>query len=152
MTDRIQIRYGALGDVKTLSSFNIAMAEETEAKKLDPEIAEKGVENLINQPGKGFYLVAEYGQSIAGSLMITKEWSDWRNGFFWWIQSVYVLPEFRRKGIFRNLYRKVKSLADEKQDVCGIRLYVDKNNKTAIKTYETMGMEKTDYFLFETEF
>ncbi len=152
MTDTIQIRYGTLRDVKTLSSFNIAMAQETEDKKLDPEVAEKGVENLLNQPGKGFYLIAESGMQIAGSLMITKEWSDWRNGFFWWIQSVYVLPEFRRKGIFKRLYQKIRSLADEEQNVCGLRLYVDRDNSPAIKTYKAMDMQKTDYLLFETEF
>lgn len=152
MENNIHIRYGELKDVKILTHFNIAMAEETEAKKLDPEVAEKGVKNLLIQPEKGFYLTAVYGTKIAGSLMITKEWSDWRDGFFWWIQSVYVLPEFRKKGVFKSLYEKVNSLAANQPDVCGIRLYVDKNNGTAIRTYEALGMEKTNYLLFETEF
>ncbi len=152
MVDNLQIRYGELKDSQTLGDFNCVMAEETEAKKLNTEIVRKGVQNLIKQQEKGFYLIAEYKDSIVGSLMITKEWSDWRNGFFWWIQSVYVLPEFRRKGIFRSLYRKVKSLAENQKDVCGLRLYVDKHNKPALQTYTALGMKKTDYLLFEMEF
>jgi len=152
MTERIHIRYGELRDVHILRDFNIAMAKETESKKLDPEIADKGVKNLINHPERGFYLMAECGTKIAGSLMITREWSDWRNGFFWWIQSVYVLPEFRRIGIFKSLYQKVQTLAKKEKDVCGLRLYVDRDNKPAIQTYLALGMQETDYLLFETEF
>ena len=152
MSNNLHIRYGELRDVKILSSFGIALAEETEDKTLNPAVLSKGIENHISDRDKGFYLIAEHGDRIAGSLMITLEWSDWRNGFFWWIQSVYILPEFRRKGIFRDLYEKVKSLAEKQNNVCGLRLYVYKDNEPAMCTYKAMGMQKTDYLLFETEF
>lgn len=152
MNDRVHIRYGELRDVKTLCRFGISLAEETEDKELNPEVLRKGIENHIGDRNKGFYLVAEYGDRIAGSLMITLEWSDWRNGFFWWIQSVYILPEFRRQGIFRNLYNEVTSLAEQQHKVCGLRLYVHKDNESAMLTYKAMGMQKTDYLLFEREF
>lgn len=152
MTNKTTIRLGQLKDCKTLSRFNITMAEETENKKLNPDTVYKGVENLINQPEKGFYVIVETSKKVIGSLMITAEWSDWRNGLFWWIQSVYILPEFRRTGIFTGLYQFVKDKAQKKNNVHGIRLYVDKDNKTARKTYNAMNMEKTDYRIYEEEF
>ncbi|MEJ2627877.1 MAG: GNAT family N-acetyltransferase [bacterium] len=152
MSDKIHIRYGELKDVETLCSFGIALAKETENKTLNPELVNKGVQNHITNRDTGFYLVAECEDRIAGTLMITLEWSDWRNGFFWWIQSVYIHPEFRRKGIFRKLYNKVKSLAKEQKNVCGLRLYVDQDNQPALQTYKAMGMQKTNYHLYEMEF
>jgi ribosomal protein S18 acetylase RimI-like enzyme len=152
MSDNIHIRYGDLKDVEILCSFGIALAEETENKQLKSEVVSKGIRNHITDRDKGFYLVAECEDKTAGALMITLEWSDWRNGFFWWIQSVYVLPEFRRQGIFRKLYDKVKSLAEQEADVCGIRLYVDKDNQPALQTYKAMGMQETNYLLYELEF
>ena len=97
------------------------------------------------------YLVAEQGDEIVGSLMVTTEWSDWRNGFFWWVQSVYVRPEFRRQGVYRALYTEVRIHAKAQPDVCGIRLYVENENEGAQKTYEALGMKKTGYRLYEEE-
>jgi ribosomal protein S18 acetylase RimI-like enzyme len=94
-------------------------------------------------------LVAEEDNIIQASLMVTTEWSDWRNGLFWWIQSVYVQPEFRRMGLYSKLYQKVKSLADDESNVCGFRLYVEHENVTAQNTYHALGMEETDYKMFE---
>ena len=125
------------------------MALETEGIEVSKDKITNGVVNLMNSPGLGFYLVAECDGKITGSLMITTEWSDWRNGLFWWIQSVYVLPEYRRMGIYRAMYEHVKQLAQEKPDICGFRLYVERNNKIAQTTYENLGMEETYYLLFE---
>ena len=125
------------------------MAWETEHKRLDPPTLEKGVRALLQGKQTGFYMVATSGDSVVGSLMITTEWSDWRNGQFWWIQSVYVLPEYRRQGIYRNLYESVQALAHEESDVLGFRLYVEQENETAKRTYENLGMKKTVYELYE---
>jgi GNAT superfamily N-acetyltransferase len=100
----------------------------------------------------GYYVVAEKDGQVVGGLMITREWSDWRNGLFLWVQSLYVLPKYRRQGIYRKLYNYVKEMATEEEvPVRGIRLYVDKDNKTAQQVYETMGMEETNYMMFEEE-
>ncbi len=125
------------------------MAKETENISLDEKTVKNGVEFLLSNPGFGFYLIAESNGTAAGSLMITKEWSDWRNGFFYWIQSVYVIPEFRRQGVYRALYDEIKSIAKQDNTCKGYRLYVEKNNKAAIRTYENLGMEETYYKLFE---
>ena len=104
----------------------------------------------MNQTGYGFYLVAESDDGeIAGGLMVTFEWSDWRNGCFWWIQSVYVMPAFRRQGIYRDLYGYVRKMAEERGGVCGFRVYVEKDNVSAKETYRKLGMEECDYRMFE---
>ena len=149
MKDRISIRKAAADDAEPIAEFNIAMAMETEQKKLERDRIEPGVKALFDHPEYGFYLVAESGDEIIGSLMVTKEWSDWRNGLFWWIQSVYVIPEFRRKGVYRAMYEKVKQLADQAENVCGFRLYVEKENTIAQQTYLSLGMEETHYKMFE---
>jgi ribosomal protein S18 acetylase RimI-like enzyme len=147
------VRKGAAGDIESIASFNILMAEETENLRLDPGVILAGVNGMIENPERGFYLVVENSENtdpeIVGSLMITTEWSDWRNGTFWWIQSVYVLPEFRRRGLYRLLYEQVRELARGSHDVCGFRLYVEKDNTTAQATYRNLGMEETDYRLYE---
>jgi ribosomal protein S18 acetylase RimI-like enzyme len=125
------------------------MAWETEQKQLDEDILTKGVSALIVDANKGFYLVAEQNDLVVGSLMVTTEWSDWRNGVFWWVQSVYITPEFRRKGIYAQLYTQVKALAEQQQNVCGFRLYVEKENLIAQKTYESLGMQPTHYLMYE---
>lgn len=143
------IRRATPDDAAALSRFNQKMAYETEGIELIPEIIDAGVKTMIENPQMGFYLVAESDGVIAAALMTTTEWSDWRNGIFWWIQSVYVLPEFRRQGLYRKLYEEVKSLAEHDTGVCGFRLYVEHDNTTAQKTYHALGMEETRYKLFE---
>ena len=143
------VRRGEKRDAETLTRFNRAMAHETEGKELAPEVVFSGVKTLLNHPGYGFYVVAEMNGQVVGSLMVTPEWSDWRDGFFWWIQSVYVMPEYRRRGIYRKLYEHVKTLAMEQNNVCGFRLYVTHKNTVAQKTYAALGMEETCYRMFE---
>jgi ribosomal protein S18 acetylase RimI-like enzyme len=135
-------------DLHALVKFNQCMAQETEQKKLDQNVLTKGVAALIADKNRGFYLVAQLDNQLLGSLMVTTEWSDWRNGTFWWIQSVYIMPDFRRQGIYANLYQQVKSLA-RSQDVCGFRLYVEKDNMVAQKTYESLGMSASHYLMYE---
>lgn len=146
---RFTVRQGTLEDAEIIVEFNQAMAMETEDKTLDNVILTNGVTRLISEPERGFYLVASENDTIAGSLMITKEWSDWRNQEFWWIQSVYVAPEFRRQGVYRLLYQSVKELADQQNNVCGFRLYVEKENRVAQTTYENLGMEESYYLMYE---
>src|SRR6185503_19691231 len=104
----MRIRLARPGDARAIAAFNAAMALETEGKRLFAEVIGAGVRALLRRPKAGFYLLAETKAEIAGVLMITTEWSDWRNGAFWWIQSVYVRPEFRRQGVYRRLYRHVQ--------------------------------------------
>ena len=143
------IRVAAPVDIETIASFNEAMATETEGKTLDPATIRAGVRGLFARPDLGFYVVAEDGGRIVGQLMITYEWSDWRNGVFWWIQSVYVRPEFRGKGIYRALHAHVRTMAKAAGGVCGFRLYVEKENAAAQETYRRLGMHETPYVLFE---
>lgn len=146
---QINIRQATPADVTIISDWNRAMAWETENKELAPEVISRGVARLIDKPEFGFYLLAEIEGEVAGTLMVTTEWSDWRDGLFWWIQSVYVATQFRRTGVYRSMYNKVKELATEQPDVCGYRLYVEKDNIIAQSTYKQLGMHETDYFLFE---
>lgn len=143
------IRLAVPGDVDTLAAFNIAMARETEGLRLLSAVVSAGVRRVLADPALGFYLVAEdKGQAVAG-LLVTTEWSDWRNGCFWWIQSVYVLPQARRHGIFRALYRHVWQLAQARPEVCGVRLYVERDNEAAQHTYRGLGMVETEYRVME---
>ncbi|MCS6874887.1 MAG: GNAT family N-acetyltransferase [Pyrinomonadaceae bacterium] len=147
---RLNIRLAQKSDISFLIKFNQAMAKETENKLLDHDIVKSGVEAVFEEKGKGFYVVAENHEGqVLGCLMITFEWSDWRNAWFWWIQSVYVLPEYRGKGIYRKLYEFVKQKATLEGNVCGFRLYVDKENKIAQKVYEKLGMKHSNYLMFE---
>ncbi len=152
MSERIQIRKAKKADAEILAYFNTTMAWETENRELFQPVVKAGVENLISHPEYGFYILAEIEGEVAGTLMITSEWSDWRNGLFWWIQSVYVLPEYRRQGVFKRLYRYAESLARQQSEVCGLRLYVDRQNHSAQQTYRSMGMQATHYDLYEVEF
>jgi len=144
-----EIRSATPADAETIASFNEAMAVETEGKTLDPATVRAGVRGLFARPEFGFYVVAEDGGRIVGQLMITFEWSDWRNGVFWWIQSVYVRPEFRGRGVYRALHGHVKAMAKNAGSVCGFRLYVEKENAAAQETYRRLGMHETPYVLFE---
>lgn len=146
---QLQIRRGQPSDVTTLAEFNLAMARETEGLELLPEVLTPGVAAILADPARGFYLVAESGGEIAGALMVTSEWSDWRNGFFWWIQSVYVRPEFRRRGVYRTLHEHLRRLAETEPNICGLRLYVERENQRAQTTYSRLGMHETHYLLYE---
>lgn len=145
-------RLGRTDDVAALTEFNIAMARETENRKLDRDVVTAGVLGLIGDPSRGFYMVAEVNGVVVAGLMVTFEWSDWRNGTFWWIQSVYVLPACRRQGVFTRLYRSVEAMAAERNNVCGLRLYVEQNNAAAQATYRGLGMDETHYDMYEVEF
>ncbi len=148
----IKIRPAEEADLPYLVSFNMEIALETEGRKLDTGILQAGVRGVFEDATRGFYLVAEIEGQVAGSLMITKEWSDWRNGDFWWIQSVYVLPEYRRQGVFRELYEEARRRAKEDESVCGCRLYVETENQSAQKVYLKHGFVETGYLLFEDVF
>jgi len=152
MIEEITVRQAVPDDASVITEFNLLMAKETEDKILDAQVAHQGVENLLSDSTKGLYYVAEYRGTIVGQLMITYEWSDWRNGTFWWIQSVFVREEFRRHGIYRTLHEHVLRIARENPDVCGIRLYVDGANTRAKQTYERLGMTKSDYQFYEIDF
>ena len=152
MKNDLKIRAARRADIDALVEFNAAMARETEHKTLDPEILQPGVTAIFDEPQRGFYLVAESDGEPIGCLMITYEWSDWRNGDWWWLQSVYVVPAHRRGGIFRALYRQVEEKARNTAGVIGLRLYVERENATAQRTYASLGMSETAYRLFETEF
>ena len=145
----IAIRLATPADADTIAAFNAAMALETEHKRLQPERVAAGTRRLIADPALGFYLVAEDAGAVLGSLMITTEWSDWRNAQFWWLQSVYVRPEARRHGVFRLLYAHLQSMIAADPGICGLRLYVEKDNAVAQATYRALGMLQTDYLVDE---
>lgn len=145
----MNIRLAEKGDANNLVEFNQAMALETEGKRLDSDILRNGVEAVFQDEKKGFYVVAEENTTICGGLMVTFEWSDWRNSWFWWIQSVYILPDFRGRKIYRSMYEFVKEKAASEKNVCGFRLYVEKENGTAQKVYEKSGMESSHYLMYE---
>ena len=145
----MNIRIAKAVDAPDLIEFNQAMALETEGKRLETDILKSGVEAVFNDEKKGFYVVAEEESKIIGGLMITFEWSDWRNSWFWWIQSVYILPEARGRKIYSRLYDFVKSKAREDGNVCGFRLYVEKENVNAQKVYEKLEMKASHYFMYE---
>ena len=147
--DTINIRLAQLSDAEDIATFNQIMAKETEEKVLLPDVVLAGVNTLLKNPSQGFYIVAEIDFKVVGCLMITKEWSDWRNGVFWWIQSVFVKQEYRRRGIYRSMYQFIKELANDKEDVCGFRLYVEQDNNIAQETYRVLGMTQLPYLMFE---
>ena len=148
---RILTREATNTDVIIIADFNASMAKETENIELDRERLRKGTEALLANSSKGLYYLAEADGKIVGQLLITYEWSDWRNATFWWIQSVYVHPEYRRQGIFRSLYRSIETIARKRGDVCGLRLYVDTSNKRAQQTYEALGMKHSHYQMMDVD-
>lgn len=143
------VRAAVLTDVEFLVDGNARMALETESLELDRARLRAGVEAVFADAGRGFYLIAEVDGERAGQMMITYEWSDWRNGVFWWIQSVYTVPELRGRGAFKALYASVEAMARERGGVCGLRLYVEAHNETAQATYRRCGMSETVYRMFE---
>jgi len=138
-------------DAETIAQFNCAMALETENKTLDPIRVRDGVQAVIDQPARGFYLLAERNDIVLGGLMVTFEWSDWRNADFWWIQSVYVRPQARRQGIYAALYREIEARA-RSAGACGLRLYVENGNQNAMATYVRLGMADAHYRVMEQNF
>jgi ribosomal protein S18 acetylase RimI-like enzyme len=146
------IRSAATTDVSVIAEFNSAIASETENLELNYPRLLQGVQALLADSTKGMYYIAEINGIVVGQLMITNEWSDWRNATFWWIQSVYVKKEFRKQGVFRSLYQYVESLARSRGDVCGLRLYVETQNDHAQKTYEALGMHHSHYQMMEETF
>jgi len=143
------IRKSAISDIPLLVSFQQALAQESEGVKLDGDTLEKGLLAMFDDPSKGFYnLVEDEGQTI-GCHMITLEWSDWRNGVVWWLQSVYVVEAYRGKGVFRFMYENVLKSIRQDPRIVGLRLYVDKSNTRAMKVYEAMGMNGDHYTVFE---
>ena len=151
METPIVIRQATHLDISTIVMFNIGMASETEDKALDPITLQQGVSEVLSNPVKGFYLLALFSETIVGQLMITSEWSDWRNGYFWWIQSVYVKQDHRNRGVYKALNEEVLNSARLNGNVCGIRLYVDKDNTAAQQVYRNLGMSESNYDMYEIE-
>jgi ribosomal protein S18 acetylase RimI-like enzyme len=150
LTD-IRVRPATIDDAEFLVRGNAQLALETEGVSLDIDRLRSGVHAIFEDPARGFYLIAEIDGTRVGQMMTTYEWSDWRNGMFWWIQSVYTILEFRRRGVFRALYAQAQALAKQRGGVCGLRLYVDMNNGRAQETYRRCGMRETTYRMFEVD-
>jgi ribosomal protein S18 acetylase RimI-like enzyme len=144
-----KIRLARIDDSLAIAAFQLKMAIETENLQLDTETVGKGVKAVFEKPELGQYFVAEKDGQIIASMLTTFEWSDWRNAQVWWLQSVYVIPEFRRQGIFKRMYDFVKILAENDANVGGIRLYVDKTNVRAQEVYKAVGMNGEHYQVFE---
>lgn len=162
----ISARRAKPADIERIAAFQQAMALETEGKTLDPETLRQGITAVFQDARKGFYIVAVASGAInggtaadaqtgdaqvVGSLLITYEWSDWRNATFWWIQSVYVHADWRRMGVYRRMYAYALAAANARKDVCGIRLYVEHANAAAQQTYANLGMRKSHYDLYEID-
>ena len=144
MSDDLRIRTATAKDAATIAVFNLKMAWETEHLRLDPTTVERGVKGVFAEPSRGTYFVAEREGVVVGCLMVTREWSDWRDGDMWWIQSVYVDETARRLGVFRRMYAHVREAA-RAAGVVALRLYVEKDNGRAKATYVSLGMSMTDY-------
>ena len=151
-TSKIAVRNATADDIDSLVAFQQAMAHETEGKTLNAELLRQGINTVFNSPDKGFYLIAEAEGRVVGGLLMTYEWSDWRNATFWWIQSVYVDAQRRRKGVYRAMHDYVYDIASSRDDICGIRLYVERSNHVAQQTYASLGMSKSHYDLYEIDF
>ncbi|NTW23164.1 MAG: GNAT family N-acetyltransferase [Lentimicrobium sp.] len=145
----IDIRLACSDEADYIANSQVSMAWETEEYKLDIDAVSQGVMAVFDDPGKGFYLIAQSGGINCGCLLITPEWSDWRNSWVWWIQSVYVLPAYRKEGVFGTMYDYIRQLVLQRNDVAGIRLYVDNTNLRAREVYNRMGMNGEHYRTFE---
>jgi ribosomal protein S18 acetylase RimI-like enzyme len=143
------IRRAGPVDAPTIVEFNCRLAKESEGTVLDEATVRQGVAAALADPNKGPYFLAEDANGIVGQMQITFEWSDWRNGWLWWIQGVYVRPEARRQGVFRALYEHVVAEARENPEVIGLRLYVERENRSAQETYQRLGMNWTKYLILE---
>ena len=155
-SESIQIRPATRHDTDTIVEFNRAMALETENRRLDLPTLRQGIRAFLENPGYGSYIVAELPEDKSrkpvGQLMMTYEWSDWRNGVFWWIQSVYVAPERRGRGVFRAMYEHILAQAKTDPKVCGIRLYAEQNNHEAQTVYQRVGLVPAGYVVYEQDF
>ena len=146
-----KIERAGLDDAESIAQFQLDMARESEGTELDLSLVRRGVSEGLKDEAKGTYLVARNNEGKAiGSLLVTREWSDWRCSWYLWIQSVYVCPEFRRQGVYRAMYEKVKNMAREEQSTC-VRLYVDRTNQRGLSTYQALGMHESHYLLYEEE-
>ncbi len=152
VSNNIAIRMATKADLEVLVRFQIAMASESEDKGLDENTLRHGIATALSSEDLALYILAEIAGKPVGTLMLTWEWSDWRNGRFWWIQSVYVTSAHRRLGVYSAMHHHVLSLASKDPTAAGIRLYVEKDNDDAQATYRHLGMVETHYRLFETEF
>ena len=146
----IKIREAVKSDIPAITEFNQALAKETEDIQLNPETLASGISNALDRD-ECHYFIAELNGQVAGQTMITYEWSDWRNGIIWWIQSVFVSPEHRGKGVFRALFYHVEQLAKKHPEVKALRLYVMQDNQSGKKTYESLGMNDSGYLVYEKE-
>jgi GNAT superfamily N-acetyltransferase len=147
----LDVRRAQPPDAETIAAFNAAMARETEHLELDTERVCAGVLAILRDENKGLYFVAEHEGRVVGQAMVTYEWSDWRNATFWWIQSVYVHQEYRGRGVFRRLFAHIQD-ASRAAGACGLRLYVERNNEAARRTYERLGMRRTPYDMYQVEY
>jgi GNAT superfamily N-acetyltransferase len=145
----IKIRKGKLSDVEHIAELQIQMAQETEGLKLDKEVVSRGVRGIFRKPARGTYWIAEEKDNILGMLLAIPEWSDWRNGTVLWIHSLYIVPRARGQGVFKKLYMNLKKQVEQSPKLMGLRLYVDKRNKSAQEVYEKLGMSKEHYDLYE---
>lgn len=150
--DNVTISTARNSDIPALVRGNLAMAHETEGLNLDQSVVADGVAAVFADSGRGFYLVARCDNKVVGQLMITSEWSDWRNRRYWWIQSLYIIPAYRRRGILHRMYRHALNLAEKQGDVCGIRLYVHRDNQTAQRSYARLKMAESHYLMYEFDF
>ncbi len=148
----ITVRTATRNDIDTIVGFNDGLARETENKSLDLDVVRAGVENFLSVSSRGRYFLAETEGKVIGQIMITYEWSDWRNGNLWWLQSVYVASTARGTGVFSDMLAHIRSLAEADPAVCGIRLYVDKDNRAAQSTYRARGFEFSNYEVMALEF
>jgi GNAT superfamily N-acetyltransferase len=147
-----RVRAATRDDVALLVEYNAAMAWETERKRLDRDVLARGIAAVFDDPRRGFYLVAEHRGEPAGALLVTYEWSDWRCGDWWWIQSVYVGEAHRRHGVFKQLYAAVEARARATPGVVGLRLYVEWENERAQQTYTALGMTQAHYHMYQRSF
>ncbi len=142
---KVSVRKASVEDLDTIMSFNVALARESEGLELDQAILRQGVQSLLLDSSKGQYFLAESEGQLVGQMMYTSEWSDWRNGNWMWIQSVYINPSFRKQGLFRILLATLQDIADRSPDVVGLRLYVDKDNQSAMRCYERCDFDYASY-------
>jgi len=147
----IEVRRAVAGDLPFIVECQRSMAMETEGLRLSRNTVTRGVRAVLDEPSRGFYLMAESGSGPVGQLLVTHEWSDWRAGDFWWIQSVYVLPSWRRKGVLRTLFEHLRTESAGRDDVVGLRLYASPRNRTALAAYERLGMRSGRYLVLDME-